>query len=102
MSIAPSVTAITPNSGYAKGGTVTQITGENFSTVPGGTTIMFGENSATNVACSSTACSATSPAAWIGVVDVIVTANGQSSGTGTSNKFTYLEFAEGIVYNQEL
>ncbi len=88
----PSVTAITPNSGYAKGGTVTQITGENFSTVPGGTTIMFGENSATNVACSSsTACSATSPAGSIGVVDVIVTANGQSSGTGTSNKFTYLD-----------
>ena len=88
----PSVTGVTPNSGLTDGGTGVTISGANFSTTPGATTITFGANAAANVSCSSsTTCTATSPSGSAGVVDVVVTVDGQSSATSSSDQFTYVD-----------
>ncbi|MBI3241383.1 MAG: IPT/TIG domain-containing protein [Chloroflexi bacterium] len=87
---APTVTGLSPTSGAVAGGTSVAITGTNFSTTPGATTVRFGANAATNVSClSTTACTATSPAGS-GVVDVVVTVGGQSSAINNSDLFTYV------------
>ncbi|TMF74738.1 MAG: hypothetical protein E6I18_12610, partial [Chloroflexi bacterium] len=86
---APTVTAITPTSGPAGGGTVVTITGTGFSTTAGATTVRFGTTTASGVSCaSSTSCSATSPAGS-GVVDVTVTVAGMTSATSAADRFTY-------------
>ncbi|WP_345305819.1 IPT/TIG domain-containing protein [Candidatus Villigracilis saccharophilus] len=92
VSPVPSVTGITPNSGSANGGTVVAISGTNFDITPGATTITFGGDAATNVSCSSlTLCSAETPSASVGIVDVIVTVAGQSSTASVADEFTYLD-----------
>jgi hypothetical protein len=85
----PAVTGISPTSGPSTGGTPVTITGTNFDTASGGTTVAFGANAATSVTCSSTtSCTATSPAGSA-IVDVVVTAHSLSSATGSADKFTY-------------
>ncbi len=92
VSPTPSVTGITPNSGSTNGGTVVAISGTNFDITPGATTITFGGDAATNVSCSSlTLCSAETPPASVGIVDVIVTVAGQSSTASVADEFTYLD-----------
>jgi hypothetical protein len=82
---APSVSSVSPSAGSTAGGTAVTITGANFASPA---TVTFGTSTATNVVVvSSTSITATTPARAAGVVNVKVTANGQS-GTLT-NGFTY-------------
>jgi hypothetical protein len=85
---AVTITSVTPTVGSTLGGTSVAIVGTNFTV--GGTTINFGANAATNVVCASTTtCSATSPAAAAGIVDVALTdINGTSAATA-ADQFTY-------------
>ncbi len=90
LTTAPTVTGINPTAGAAAGGTVVTITGANFSTTAGATTVKFGANAAANVSCSSSSsCTATSPAGS-GIVDVVVTVASQPSAVSNADKFTYV------------
>ena len=80
-----------PSSGPVAGGTAVTITGTNFSSAPGATSVSFGSNASTTVSCASTTvCTATSPAAAAGTVDIIVTVDGSSSAANADDKFTYV------------
>jgi len=82
----PTVSAITPNSGSAGGGTAVTITGANFAT---GATVTIGGTAATGVTvASATSITATTPAHAAGAVDVVVTNPDSRSGTLTG-AFTY-------------
>ena len=83
---APTVTAITPNSGPTNGGTSVTITGTGFLS---GVTIKLGGTSATSVALvNSTSITAVTPAHAAGAVSLQVTNTDAQSGTLT-NGFTY-------------
>ena len=84
---APTVSAISPNSGTINGGTAVTITGSHFSA---GVTVAIGGSAATNVnVINSTTVTATTPPHASGTANVTVTnANGQS-GTLTGG-FTYV------------
>jgi len=83
---APTVSAITPNSGSTTGGTAVTITGANFT---GASAVSFGGSAASSfTVVSATQVTATSPPGPAGPVAVSVTGLG---GTGTLNgAFTYL------------
>ncbi len=82
---APTVTAISPTSGPATGGTSVTISGTNFT---GATAVTIGGAAATAVTVvSATSITATTPAGTAGARDVAVTTPG-GSGTGTG-LFTY-------------
>jgi hypothetical protein len=85
---APTVTGITPSSGYTIGGDQVEITGTNFT---GATGVNFGGVAATDFSVlSDTAIVATSPAATAtGAVDITVTTYGGTSSTGSADRFTY-------------
>jgi hypothetical protein len=84
---APTVTDVSPNTGPARGGFDTVITGTNF--VPGQTSVMFGSTPSPQVECeSTTVCHAVSPAGS-GGVSIIVTANGQQSLDGNDDDYFY-------------
>jgi hypothetical protein len=101
----PTVTGISPSSGPVAGGTTVTITGTNFNTTPGETTVQFGANQAQLARCATcrmaetsnttascpetTLCYAFSPAGS-GVVDVRVTVGGVQSATSSADLFTYL------------
>ncbi|HKR28549.1 MAG TPA: IPT/TIG domain-containing protein, partial [Acidobacteriaceae bacterium] len=83
---APTVTAVSPNSGSTSGGTAVTITGTNFAT---GATVTFGSAAATGVTVvNSTTITATTPAGTAGAVSVTVTQSGQSGSL--ANGFTYV------------
>ncbi len=87
----PTVTAISPSSGPVSGGTSVSITGTGFSVSPGGTTVDFGTNVAARVSCASTtSCSAASPYASPGTVDVTVTTSNGTSTASPAEVFTYV------------
>ncbi|MCL4448967.1 MAG: IPT/TIG domain-containing protein, partial [Actinobacteria bacterium] len=88
--IAPSLTSVTPNAGAVGGGTTVTLSGSNFVTTSGGTSVSFGSNAATGVSCSSTtSCTATSPAGPSGGGPVNVTVT-TSDGTSNNISYTYL------------
>ncbi len=83
---APTVTAISPNTGGTVGGTHVTITGTNFT---GATAVTIGGNAATGVAVvSATSIIATTPPGTLGAADVVVTTPG-GIGTGPG-LFTYV------------
>src|SRR5437868_6045842 len=83
---APTVSAISPNSGAAAGGTAVTITGTNFLA---GATVTLGGTAATGVTVvSSTSMTATTAAHAAGTVNVVVTNTDAQSGTLT-NGYTY-------------
>ena len=83
---APTVSAVSPTSGPASGGTTVTVTGGNFGT---GDTVAFGGTAGTGVTVNSaTSITATSPSGT-GTVDVIVTGPGGSSATSSADQFTY-------------
>ncbi len=82
---APSVIGITPNSGPSTGGTVVTITGSGFT---GATEVDFGDPPATNVSCSATECTATSPPGT-GMEAVTVKGPGGTSRQSPADLFTY-------------
>jgi hypothetical protein len=83
---APTVTAVSPNSGTTAGGTGVTISGTNLG---GATTVTFGGTAATNVVVvNATTITATTPAHAAGAVDLVVTTQGgQATGNGI---FTYV------------
>ncbi len=84
---APAVTAISPSTGPATGGTSVTITGANFT---GATAVKFGSTSATSLTVNSaTQITAVAPAG-AGTVDITVTAPGGTSATATADQFTYV------------
>ena len=86
---APSVGGVSPNLGPTSGGTSVTITGSNFS---GASTVRFGSISAAGFTVnSSTQITATSPAQGAATVDVRVTTVGGTSGTGSADRFTYMD-----------
>jgi hypothetical protein len=102
----PTVTGVSPNSGATVGGTVVAISGADFSTVAGATTVNFipgggtasASNLATNVSCSSTTqCTATSPAGSVGNVDVHVTVLGVQSPNTPADTFSYVAIAPTVT-----
>ena len=87
---APTVSAVSPASGPASGGTTVTITGTNFGT---GDTVGFGSSAATGVTVNSaTSITATSPSGS-GTVDVTVTGPGGKSATSSADQFTYVPLA---------
>lgn len=81
---APSVTGIDPDEGPTSGGTVTTITGDNFTGV---TSVTFGGTPATSFTVNNDGqITATSPAHSAGLVNVVVTGPGGSDSLG----FTYI------------
>jgi hypothetical protein len=84
---APTVSAISPTSGPAGGGTAVTITGTGFIA---GATVTIGGSSATGVGfVSATSLLATTPAHAAGLVNVVVSNPDAQSGTGTS-LFTFV------------
>jgi hypothetical protein len=79
------VTAVSPNTGPAAGGTSVIITGTNLSSA---TAVKFGGNTAAITANSATSITATAPAGS-GTVDVTVTTAGGTSTTSSADHFTY-------------
>ena len=85
---APTVTAISPSSGSAGGGTVVTITGTNLS---GATAVAFGATAATTFSVvSATSITATAPPGAAATVDIRVTTPGGTSATSAADQFTYL------------
>src|SRR5436305_15117253 len=83
---APTVSAISPNSGTANGGTAVTITGTGFLA---GATVKLGGTAATGVTVvNSTSITATTAAHAAGTVNVVVTNTDEQSGTLT-NGYTY-------------
>jgi hypothetical protein len=84
---APTVTAISPNTGSADGGTEVTITGTGF--VVGATTVDFGSVAADPVDCTSTTtCITGSPEEHSGGVYVTVTTADGTSADAPANEFT--------------
>ena len=84
----PAVTAISPASGPAAGGTSVTVTGTNLT---GATAVEFGGTAATSVTVNGpTQITATSPAGT-GTVDVTVTTPGGSSATSAADQFTFVQ-----------
>jgi N-acetylneuraminic acid mutarotase len=89
---APAVTAVSPASGPASGGTAVTVTGSNLS----GGSVAFGTAVGTGVSCTATSCAATSPAGT-GTVNVTVTTPGGTSATSAADQFTYTTTPVGPV-----
>ncbi len=90
---APTLTAISPISGPAAGGTSVTITGTGF--LAGGASVAFGASAATNViVVSDTQITATAPAGS-GTVNVTVTTSSGTTPIGPASAFTYIAVAGG-------
>jgi hypothetical protein len=89
----PTVTAVSPKSGSATGGTLVKITGTGLA---GATAVMFGSAEAHIVADSSTSISVEAPAESAGAVNVTVTTPGGTSAITTKDRFSYLPTLTGI------
>ncbi|MDA8081470.1 MAG: IPT/TIG domain-containing protein, partial [Actinomycetota bacterium] len=92
---APTVTAVSPNSGTTAGGTTVTITGTNFT---GATVVAFGASTGVSFAIvSSTTISATSPVGSAGPVDITVTTPSGTSGTSSADQFTFVVLAPTVA-----
>ncbi|MFC5373244.1 IPT/TIG domain-containing protein [Brevundimonas faecalis] len=87
---APTVTAVSPNSGPSVGGTSVIITGTGFSAASPTGAVKFGATTAAYTINSNTQITATSPAGSTGVVDVTVTTLGGTSTTSAADRFNYV------------
>ncbi len=86
----PAVTAISPSSGTAAGGTAVTVTGTGFT---GATAVKFANKDAASFTVNSaTQITAVSPANVVGLVaDIIVTTPGGTSATNNADRFTYTQ-----------
>lgn len=84
---APTVTAISPNTGSTAGGTSVTITGTGFAATP--SVVIGGVNATAEVFVNATTLTATAPAHAAGLVNVVVTNPDAQSGTLT-NGYAYL------------
>jgi hypothetical protein len=84
---APTVTAVSPRFGSAKGGDTVTVTGSRFTDA---TRVSFGTAVASNLAVASdTELTVTSPPAAAGPVDVTVTTPAGTSAATPADQFTY-------------
>lgn len=85
----PTISSISPTSGGVEGGTVVAVTGTDFDTAAGGTTVTIGGAAATAVnVTSSTSLTCATPTGTAGPADVVVSTSG---GTATlAGGFTFL------------
>lgn len=83
---APTVTAITPTHGTAKGGSSVTITGTGFT---GASAVNFGAKDATYTVNSDSQITAVTPASSAGAVDVTVTTIGGVSSPTAADRFTF-------------
>jgi len=99
----PTVTKVSPTSGWTIGGTPVTITGTNLGSVD---EIGFGGNRYTNFSCTATECEGTLPSAVSpGTVDVTAVVSGISRGTGpdvvsvqsAADRFTYQAIPAPVV-----
>ncbi|WP_157801273.1 IPT/TIG domain-containing protein [Sphingobium sp. LB126] len=89
ITVVPSITGISPNSGRTAGGTSVAIIGTGFSTTPANNTVAFGAaGNGTVTAATATSLTVTTPASSSGAVSVTVTVGGQTTVTGQT--FTYV------------
>jgi hypothetical protein len=93
---APAVTALSPKSGPAAGGTLVKVTGTG---LVGATAVMFGSAEAHIVADSNTSISVEAPAGAAGAVDVTVTTSGGTSAITSKDRFSYLPTVAGVSPN---
>jgi autotransporter-associated beta strand protein len=84
----PTVTGISPPSGFRAGGTLVTIQGTGLDEV---TAVDFGPNAGTIVDESADTIDVLSPAGAVGTVDVTVVAPGGTSTTSLADQFTYLQ-----------
>jgi hypothetical protein len=84
----PTVTGIAPTHGPSAGGNVVTVTGTGF--VPGVSDVYFGtvEAALATTSCTTTRCTATSPAG-LGTVDVTIWNAGQTSAPVPASRYTY-------------
>jgi hypothetical protein len=87
----PTVTNLSPNTGYKAGGTSVTVTGSGFSLGAFATTIKFGSTPASTVNCASTTtCTVLAPAHKAGTLDVKATVNEVSSAKNRpGDRFRY-------------
>ena len=98
-SLAPAVTAISPNEGPGAGGTTVTITGQNLSTT-NPPTVKFGATASASVSViSSTSLTATAPASLLGPTDVTVTTEYGQSTLSPADVFTYTNSGTAPVVN---
>lgn len=91
----PTVTAVSPSSGTADGGTLVTITGTGFT---GATSVMFGSTSATTYTVDSdTQITVVSPAVAAGTVHITVTTPGGTSAAVSEDQFTYIVVPKIVV-----
>jgi len=96
------VSAVSPTTLVASGGSFVTVTGSGFNVAPGATTFNFGPNAASSITCSSTTtCTMISPPGT-GTVDVVATVNATPSPTSAADQVTYTSptatlFAFGIT-----
>ena len=82
----PIVTSVSPNGGPPAGGTMVNISGNNFTGV---TAVKFGSATAQVQVLNANTITASVPAGTIGTVDVTVTTSQGTSATSAADKFTY-------------
>jgi large repetitive protein len=83
----PTVTAVSPSSGFSRGGTTVQVSGSGFA---GATAINFGTNAVVSYDFSDTLITVLSAPGNAGsTVDVTVTTPGGTSATSAADSFTY-------------
>ncbi|MBT0768317.1 IPT/TIG domain-containing protein [Kineosporia sp. J2-2] len=87
----PTVTAVSPGTGPAAGGTSVTITGTGFAGLSGASAVQFGGTNATGYTVNSaTSITATAPAGSAGTVDVTVTNPAGTSAASAADQFTYI------------
>jgi fibronectin-binding autotransporter adhesin len=91
---APTVTGVVPFSGPTSGGQTVIISGTNLGGVSGAGGVKFGGTNATSyTVLSNSSIQAVTPARAAGVVDVIVTNNGQASANTPADNYEYIQGA---------
>jgi hypothetical protein len=98
---APTVTAVSPQTGLAVGGTTVTITGTGLANPDGTARVSFGTIAATGVTCTAdaTKCTVTSPAGPSGqTVDIQVTTTIGTSAATAADRFTWVT-PRGTVYS---
>jgi hypothetical protein len=95
--VLPVVSGILPSTGSSAGGTSVTINGSGFSLAA---TVSFGGVAATITSASANQIVAVSPAHGAGAIDIVVTTNGGTSASGTSDQFTYVLVQSACSTNQ--
>ena len=92
----PTVSAVSPASGFSGGGTTVAITGTRFTS---GAPVAFGVSASASVTYNSpTSLTATAPAESAGTVDIKVTTTSGASATSSADQFTYpAPSADGLI-----